>query len=44
MICDLFGCTLDDLVLGDVSVEHQPAGLARRIGNRLRHDCRRQDR
>lgn len=24
--------------------EHQPAGLARRIGNRLRHDCRRQDR
>ena len=26
MICDLFGCTLDDLVLGDVSVSaSQPA-------------------
>ena len=44
MICDLFGCTLDDLVLGDVSVSTSRPGLARRIGNRLRHDCRRQDR
>ncbi len=43
MICDLFGCTLDDLVLGDVSVSTSRR-LARRIGNRLRHDCRRQDR
>ena len=40
MICDLFGCTLDDLVLGDVSVSTSRPDSHGRIGNRLRHDCR----
>lgn len=30
MICDLFGCTLDDLVLGDVS---RPAASASAAGS-----------
>lgn len=30
MICDLFGCTLDDLVLGDVSASVNVGAAARR--------------
>ena len=29
MICDLFGCTLDDLVLGDVSASVNVGAAAR---------------
>ncbi len=44
MICDLFGCTLDDLVLGDVSASVNVGAAARCGGERPWLGCQNRNR